>query len=340
MSRNVEELLHEGIDRLAATTAITAAAANGDAGTPATLLHRARQHNRRRRQAIAGAIAAGTAAVTAAAVIAATAGPGAHPNALHGQTITYVATRAEQALDQLNPARAIELDTLTARGGSFGFTVLNTAFNGTTGSTAQLPGVLGDVHASSEVDWSYNGLYLQHGYSAAGKLVYTVTTGSQGYSGAAYPARIRWHNPLTGLPSSPPGGNPALTCDNAGTDFPSWKPSITKALSCHLFTLGGDQMIAGVDTIKLVGKPVTAEGETFRQTLWVDPKSYLPLRTTTTFTQSHRTGTLTHDFRWLSPTKATLARLHAASERGVIPSSFRALPSPDLPLPGFDGPSK
>jgi hypothetical protein len=342
MTNNVEELLRQGIDRLAANATVNATAnAGADAETPATLLHRARQHNRRRRQAIAGAIAAGTAAVTAAAVIIATAGTaGSNPNALHGQTITYVATRAEQALAQLNPAQAIELDTLTARGGSFGFTVMNTAFNGTTGSTAQLPGVLGGVHASSEVDWSYGGLYLQHGYSAAGKLVYTVTTGSQGYSGAAYPARIRWHNPLTGLPSSPPGGNPTLTCDNAGTDFPSWKPSITKALSCHLFTLGGNQMIAGVNTIKLVGKPVTAEGETFRQTLWVDPKSYLPLRTSTTFTKAHRTGTLTRDFRWLSPTKANLGRLQAASERGSVPASFRSLPSTDLPLPGFEGPSK
>ena len=178
MSRNLEELLREGIDRLAAANAAAANAANAAAnanaanaaaGTPHTLLHRARQHNRRRRQAIAGAIAAGTAAVTAAAVIIATAGTaGGNPNALHGQTITYVATRAEQALAQLNPAQAIEMDTLTARGGSFGFTVLNTAFNGTTGGTAQLPGVLGGVHASSEVDWSYDGLYLQHGYSAAG----------------------------------------------------------------------------------------------------------------------------------------------------------------------------
>jgi hypothetical protein len=331
MSRNVEELLREGIDRLASDP-------DAGAGVPATLLHRARQHNRRRRQAIAGAIAAGTAAVTAAAVIIATAGTaGSNPSALHGQTITYVATRAEQALTQLNPARAIEMDTLSARGGNFGFTVMNTAFNGTTG-TAQLPGVLGDVHASSEVDWSYDGLYLQHGYSAAGKLVYTVSIGSQGEYGAAYPARIRWHNPLTGGSSSPPGGNPSLTCDNAGTGYPSWKPSITKALSCHLFTLGGSQQIAGIDTIKLVGKPVTAEGETFRQTLWVDPKTYLPLRTSTTFTEAHRTATLTHDFHWLSPTKANLARLHAASERGSIPASFRSLPATDLPLPGFDGP--
>ncbi|HEY2280986.1 MAG TPA: hypothetical protein VGI00_21720 [Streptosporangiaceae bacterium] len=359
MTNNVEDLLREGIDRLAANAdaapkadaaanadagpsanAAPNASADSNAGVPMTLLRRARQHNRRRRQAITGAIAAGTAAVTAAAVIIATAGTGgSNAGALHGQTITYVATRAEQALAQLNPAQAIEFDTLTARGGNFGFTVMNTAFNGTTGSTAQLPGVLSGVHASSEVDWTYDGLYLQHGYSAAGKLVYTVTTSAQGYSGAAYPARIRWHNPLTGQPGSPPGGNPTLTCDNAGTDFPSWKASITKGLSCHLFSLGGNQMIAGVNTIKLIGQPVTAEGETFRQTLWVDPKSYLPLRTSTTFTQGHRTGTLTHDFRWLSPTKANLARLHEATERGAIPASFRALPSTDLPLPGFDGPS-
>jgi hypothetical protein len=330
MTNDVSELLKEGIDRLAATV---------PAEAPANLLRRARQHTRHRHQAFAGAVAAGTAAITAAAAIAATAGPAVSTGALHGQTITYVSTRAEQALAQLNPAQAIEFDTLTARGGNFGFTVLNSAFNGTTGGTAQLPGVLSGVHASSEVDWSYDGQYLQHGYSAAGKLVYTVSTSSQGYSGAAYPAHIRWHNPLTGGSSSPPGGDPGLTCDNAGTGNPNWKSSITKALSCHLFTLGGNQQIAGVDTIKLVGKPVTYEGQTFRETLWVDPKTYLPLRTSTTFTEAHRTATLTHDFRWLSPTKANLAALHAAEGRGTIPASFRSLPSTDLPLPGFDGPS-
>jgi hypothetical protein len=330
MTNNVEDLLRQGLDR-----------ATADAEVPADLLHRARRHNRRRREAIVGAMATAGAAIAAAATFAATAAPVISANGLHGQTITYVTTRAERALAQLNPSQAIESDTLTARNGSFGFTVLNTAFNGTTGSTAQLPGVLGNVHASSEVDWSYDGLYLQHGYSAAGKLVYTVTISSQGENGAAYPARIRWHNPLTGGSSSPPGGNPALTCDNAGTDYPAWKASITKALSCHLFTLGGNQQIAGVDTIKLIGQPVTAEGQTFRQTLWVDPKTYLPLRTITTFTQAHhQTGTLTHDFRWLSPTQANLATLHAAEQHSTIPATFRALPSTDLPLPGFTGPAK
>jgi hypothetical protein len=323
MSRDLEELLREGIDRATATT---------DGQAPATLLHRARRHNRRRRQAITAAIAAGSAAVAAIATSLSV----TVTTALPGQTITYVTTQAERALAQLDPSRAIETSTLTAHNGDFGFTVLNTAYNGQSGSTAQVSGVLGDVHASSEVDWSYDGLYLQHGYSAAGKLVYTVTGGPQGISGAAYPDRVRWHNSLAGGQSGP---NPSLTCDNAGTGYPDWNQSITKALSCHLFTLGGDEQIDGIDTIKLTGKPMTAQGQTFRQTLWVDPKTYLPLLTTTTFTQPHhRAATLISTFHWLSPTRANLARLHAASGRSTIPAAFRPLPPAYVPLPGFNGP--
>jgi hypothetical protein len=328
MSRNVEELLREGIDRLAL---------DADAVGPATLLHRARQHNRRRRQAMAAAIAAGTAAVTAAAVIIATAGTaGSNAGALHGQTITYVATRAEQALDHLDQSHAIEIDTITTRNGAFGFTVLNTAVTPT--GNPQVRTVLSTVHASSEVDWTYNGSLLQQGYSGAGKLVYTSTEGAQGLSGAAYPAHVRWHNPLTGGQSGP---GPALSCDNAGFDYPNWKQSLRKALSCHLFTLSGDQLVDGIETIKLIAKPVTAEGQTFRQTLWVDPKTYLPLRITTVVMQSHRrAATMTDNFRWQSPTKTNLAGLHAAEERGTIPASYRSLPSTYAPLPGFEGPSK
>jgi hypothetical protein len=330
MTNNVEELLREGIGRLTTTTAST------DPGAPATLLHRARQHNRRRRQAITAALAAGAAA-TAAAVIAATSTSGTNPNALHGQTITYVTTRAERALAQLNPSQAIAVNTLTARGaGDLGFSMQSTAANP---ASAPIPNPLSGVHASSEVDWSYDGIFLQHGFSAAGKLVYTVAIGPQGEYGAAYPARIRWHNPLTGGSSSPPGGNPPLDCDNAGFSWPTWKQGISKALSCHLFTLAGNQPVDGIDTIKLIRQPLTLEGQTTRETLWVDPKTYLPLRISTMSSAPHQgTATLTNNFRWLSPTTANLARLHAAEQRGVIPASFRALPSTDLPLPGFNGP--
>ena len=324
MSRNVEELLRQGLDR-----------ATADAEVPATLLHRARRHNRRRREAIAGALAAGGAAIAAAVTFAVTAAPVAS-SGLNGQTITYVTTRAERALAQLDPSKAIEQDTLTARNGYFNFTVLNTAVSGS--GNPQVSGALSTVRASSEVDWLYRGLLLQQGYSAAGQLVYTSTEGPQGVSGAAYPAQVRWHNPLTGGQSGP---NPPLTCERAVNGYPNWRQAIQKVLSCHLFSLAGNQPIGGVDTIKLVGKPITAEGQTFRQTLWVDPKTYLPLRTSTTFTEPHHgAGTLTIAFRWLSPTTANLGTLHAAEQRGTIPAGFRSLPSTYLPLPGFAGPAR
>jgi hypothetical protein len=43
----------------------------------------------------------------------------------------------------------------------------------------------------------------------------------------------------------------------------------------HLYTLDGHQQINGVNAIKLTMKPVP--GLSVRQTLWVDPSTYLPL---------------------------------------------------------------
>jgi hypothetical protein len=323
MSRNVEELLRQGLDR-----------ATADAEVPATLLRRARHHNRRRREAIAGALAAGGAAIAAAATFLATAAPGV--NALSGQTITYVATRAERALAHTSQGRAIEYDTRTITNGSFGVTVVNLAFNGTTGSTAQEPTVLSDLHASRLAAWTYRDQQLQQGYSANGKLVFTATIGpvtnrqgKQVYEayGAAYPDRIQWHSPLAGGPDI----SDPFTCANSGFDYPSWQQGITKALSCHLFSLAGNQKINGIDTIKLVRKFQYGIGEI----LWVDPTSYLPVRITTTFQQGHKHPAVQTDtFHWLSPTTGNLAALHAAEQRGAIPNGFKSLPSTYVPLPG------
>jgi hypothetical protein len=47
---------------------------------------------------------------------------------------------------------------------------------------------------------------------------------------------------------------------------------------------------------------------------------------------------LVGDYRWLPPTAANLAALHAAIHRAAIPSRFRMLPPADLPLAGFATP--
>jgi len=262
MTDNVEELLREGIDRL--TTG---------ADIPAGLVTRARRRNRQRRRAIWAA--AGTAAVTAAAVIAATSGPPAATGSLDEQTISYVTSRAQQALAGVTQANAIEVtEESSSQPGGFGFTVLNTDYSSSTQSgSAQLPGVLAGVHADRMTDWTSTGLLLQQGFSADGKLVFASSVGSvttpagkkvPEVYGAAYPARTQWHVPLTGGPNWPA---PPLTCQNdvIGSGSQDFRTDIAKAISCRLFTMGGHQEIDGVNTIKLVLKPQPGLG--VRQTL-------------------------------------------------------------------------
>ena len=68
MTSDLEELLHEGLDRLTA-----------DAKLPAGLVGRARLRNRQRRTAIRASVAAGTALAAAAAAIIVTSGAGRGP---------------------------------------------------------------------------------------------------------------------------------------------------------------------------------------------------------------------------------------------------------------------
>jgi hypothetical protein len=334
MTNGIEEMLREGFDRLTA-----------EAKTPAGMVGRAQRHNRRRRIAFVSAAAAGT-AVAAAAVITVTAAvPQGNPPP-RVRTIGYVTGRAQQALAAVAQAKAIEEIRDTARNGAFGFTVLNMAYGQqqNPAGTAVLPGVLGNVKAQRMTSWFYHDLVLQQGFSAAGKLVFTssigMVTSPAGKRvpvayGAAYPARTRWLSPLTGQN----GPLPRLTCAHAypGAATPHLRAIILKALSCGLFALDGQQRIDGVDAIKLIMKPSPGLG--LRETLWLDPSSYLPLRTSTASWDSHgQVSLLVADYRWLPPTAANLAALHDAIHRATIPSRFRMLPPADLPLAGFETP--
>jgi hypothetical protein len=244
-------------------------------------------------------------------------------------------------------AKAIEEVRATARNGTFGFTVLNMAYGQqqNPAGTAVLPGVLGSVKAQQMTSWFYHDLVLQQGFSAAGKLVFTSSIGMvtspagkrvPAAYGAAYPARTRWLSPLTGGQNGP---LPKLTCAHAypGAATPRLRATILKALSCGLFALDGQQRVDGVDAIKLITKPSPGLG--FRETLWLDPSTYLPLRASVASWGSHgQVSLLVQDYRWLPPTAANRAALHAAIHRGAIPSRFRMLPPADLPLAGFQTP--
>lgn len=332
MTDNVEELLREGIDRLTA-----------GADVPAGLITRARRRNRQRRRTIWAAAAAGTAAVTAAAVIAATSTPRPGTGSLPQQDISYVASRAQQALAGLAQANAIQVDEETSsQPNDFGFEVLSMNASGGTGIHAS---VLDGVHAARMIDWTSTGVLFDQGFSADGKLVFAASLGyvtsrsgkkvDEAY-GAAYSARIQWHSPLIG----PDGPAPPLTCQNAllGSGSEDFRTQTAKALSCHLYTLAGHQEINGVSTIRLVLKPQPGLG--IRQTLWIDPSSYLPIRTVDSFVQPRtKTVMLTENYQWLRRTAANLAALHAAIQQSAIPAGFRSLPATDLPLAGLNDPS-
>jgi hypothetical protein len=159
---------------------------------------------------------------------------------------------------------------------------------------------------------------------------------ADGWRRAAYPVRTQWHTPLTGGPDWP---NPALTCENAGFSYPDWQQGIRKALSCHLFTLGGYQKVNGIDALKLVRR---FQGGSI-VTMWVDPTTYLPVRVASGFPGSSGQRIVeTDNLGWLSPTAANRATVHAAEQRGAIPASFKSLPRTYFPLvlvnqPGLPG---
>jgi hypothetical protein len=91
-----------------------------------------------------------------------------------------------------------------------------------------------------------------------------------------------------------------------------WPARVGAGLKCKAFTVEGRQRIDGIDTIKM-----TMLGGI--GTLWVDPATYLPVRTTLAL-GVERTQT---DFRWLPPTPANLARLQV-----TIPAGFTQVPAP------------
>src|SRR5580693_4926936 len=335
MSTDLQDLLREGLDRLTA-----------GATAPDGLVGRAQQHNRQRRTKIRAAIAAGTAvAAAAAAVTVSLAATGSKPGSapVHTQTIADVATRTERALvAAIDKGKAIQVERATGRNLTFGLTlVVQSGPPSQLGVVSVPPDGLGQVTAQQEVTWRYRDVFMEQGLSASGRLVYvnsnSLVAGPSGKRvpenyGAAFPARIRWRTAIGGV--SGPG--PGLNCQNVPSPYPSWPASITKALSCGLFTLGGRQQMDGVNAMTLLSRP--QRGEDFRLALWVNPATYLPVRMSVTYQPgSARAQQLVYDFRFLPPTPANLAQLRAAIRHGRIPASFRRLPSKYLVLAGGNG---
>jgi hypothetical protein len=320
MNPDLGELLREGIERATA----------GERLHPG-LAGRARQRHHRRTLTVRAMAVTGTAAVAAAAVFAATAA-GSSPQqggGLPAQATAYVMSHTEQALAAAERGNLVERVTATPpRIIPWGeVLVVHTP----SGKLRRINS-LRMVRATS---WSYRGRTRTLGFGPGGRVAIDVgpSTAARPRGPQAPPRTIavdpnarRWFHPFRMLTSVPPG---PLTCGNQGADWAAAEGGgqtpaeqtalISKALACHMFRLAGRQHVDGVDAVRLVATPRllreihrgkgVKDGRFWEAgvvgpgvTLWVNSKTFLPVRLT--LSPGERA-----DFGWLKPTAANLATL-------------------------------
>jgi hypothetical protein len=315
MNGDIEELLREGVDRFTV-----------DVPVPADLVARARTRVRQRRIATRAALACGTAAATAAAVIAATGGPGPGGGAMQARTTAYVVSRVEEAL----ASQHLVLRGRTTGGGwgpstswSYG---PRHRFEEFTGS--------GCGHALPDGSCTHRGEsepYLAQGTAlVGGKLTSVYVT----YFNRKWSVISEFiaPNACSSTGTLEMGGPPPATSN--------WPAFIKATLACGAATVTGHALIGGVDTLKITGSPVTiklpqdqakAYRETWlreRWTLYVNPKTYLPVRLSSSSEMFGGPAPSTHsasvtDMQWLQPTAANIAQALV-----TIPARFRQASSP------------
>jgi hypothetical protein len=128
----------------------------------------------------------------------------------------------------------------------------------------------------------------------------------------------------TGTPGGP--RTPSLTCANATADFYTYvNPSqeqaawLRTAVSCGTLKPDGTTTIDGVTTIRLAPPPGKAKNTSFTLYVYVNPKTYLPVRQTATGASGQ---VMQVDYQWLPPTAANLAKLNLPA----IPPGFTQAP--------------
>jgi hypothetical protein len=320
MNTDVEELLRDGMERF--TAGVQA---------PAGLAHRAGQI-RRRRLAVRAAVACGTAAVTATAVVAVAAGAGsgpaqAGPGQAGARTAAYVISRVENAL---------AVKHLVLRGRSSG------SYSGPSSSWAYGPQNRFEELTGSDCGHALtNGSCTHHGGSEPYIAVGTALIG-----GKLTGVYVSYYNREWSL--QPEGPIPASACSRAGAlemasplvPTSDWPAFIHATLACGAATVTGHVQIDGMETVRITGAPVTErltanyakviheKWLSSRWTLYVDPKTYLPVR----LSGSGRTyggpapstySTSVTDMQWLPPSAANIAKTLV-----TIPPAFHQVSSP------------
>jgi hypothetical protein len=290
---------------LRARSAIAAASIEGQ---PAV---RGRRHAGRvaRPQLFAAAAAAAAAIAVVAALLAGSPGP----TAQQIQTAAYV-TRIEHALDDESGLGNLVGYTRTEYSGGLyieavpgGLLVLRQRQGSAPGGTLW--------RVSSVVRWSFQNTTYVAAFSASGRQLFTeMVMAENGYPvtvAAIYPDSTWWRSAIALRGEPRPA--PAFCSPGVAIGAGGWPQFIRNQLSCGAYTLAGRQQVDGVDAVKITGNDQVG-----LQALWVDPKTYLPVRVISQYEQT--------DFRWLSPTASILAGLKL-----TVPRGFREIRPPSSP---------
>ena len=244
----------------------------------------------------------------------------ATPPALDVRLTGDVVTRTSQALAAAQRGGAVEVTRTTMRAGLFK----------TADADAPVPVV---------TSWSYQDRSKWEGFSRTGSPVFdnnempVRVAGRPQYAGTAvnYSSKTWWHgipdpdNPYhyPGRPQPRPSCrtpfSPGIMAGGAPGDEAA---AIREAWSCGQIKAAGQETLGGVNAIKLVSArpiPGLTEGHF---TLWVDPATYLPLRTRWDWAAGQgKPGSILADFQWLPATAANRAALNVP-----VPAGFRQVP--------------
>ena len=319
MSTDVEELLRDGMERF--TAGVHAAAGLADAAT----------RLRRRRLAVRATVACGTAAVTAAAVVAVAAGAGGSPARIgpalgRVHTTAYVISRVEKALAGQHLVLHGRISGVWGPSNSWAYGPRH-RFEEVTGSDCG--------HALPSGDCTHRGgsePYLAVGTALIGGKLTGVYVTYYNHKWSQLPERPIPASACSTTGALGMGGPPIPTSD--------WPAFIRATLACGAAAVTGHARIDGVETVRITGSPVTVKlppGEAravrakwvrSRWTLYVDPRTYLPVRVS----GSSRTfggpapstySTSVTDMQWLPPTAANVAQTLV-----TIPAGFQQVSSP------------
>ncbi|HEX3921173.1 MAG TPA: hypothetical protein VHY31_02665 [Streptosporangiaceae bacterium] len=289
------------------------------------LFARARARRMRRTLAVRTAVACGVAAATVAGVLTVNSARNAEAQA---SAAAYVTGRVQRALANEN---------LVSAGSSYNKAIGNT-FTWAYGSQARLEEFSGSGcgHSLPNGACTHRGgseLYLTEGTAiVGGKLT------------GAYITYFDRKYSLSGPPVSQPTSacSPSAALAMGGSLIPAthWFAFISATLACGAATVTGHVEINRTETTKITGKPVTvrlskgygksvgAKWATARWTLYVNSRTFLPVRiygSTESFGGPAATDTFSSvtNVRWLPPTAANIAMTLV-----TIPAGYLRVRSP------------